>query len=173
MTLTKKITRRLLIPFVALAGSSALGSSECNNFKSVGSGELRKFFIKVYDAKLATPSGRYIDNRSLCLSINYAVAISDDQFLSATSRQFSHLGVSDVQKTAWLEVLKPLMPSVVKGDQIVLYVDQDGEGSLYHNRVKTGTLASTQLTNNFANIWLGPNSTEPRLRQALVSRIES
>lgn len=170
MIAINKLARGLLIPAVLLGTASAFGATECNDFKAVGEGELRKFFIKVYDAKLATPSGRYIDNRSLCLQIDYSVAITDAQFLKATSKQFSHLGVSDAQKADWLAALKPLMPSVKKGDQIVLYVDKDGQGTLYHNRIKTGALASPQLTDSFANIWLSPKSSEQRLRRALVSR---
>ncbi len=161
------------IASVFFACSQAVASTSmptaCNEFSKVGEGELRKFFIKVYDAQLATRNGRYIGNRSLCLSIDYDISIKASQFVKETEKQFRHLKVDPKNITEWMPRVSSVMPSVSKGDNIVMYIDESGIASLYLNGDLSGDLGSSDLSSAFADIWLSTRSSEPKLRRALVT----
>jgi hypothetical protein len=150
----------------------------------VGSAQFSKFFFDIYHVALRTPSGqfnpvalsidRYIDgDDDLALSIVYQRDISAKQLLEATQDQWLHLGLSAQFINDGLNVLKPIFPDVIEGDQLTYWVNsQAGHFYLRHRHSgieqKIGEIQSVPMSKAFLSIWLSPLSEYPKLQQQLI-----
>ena len=77
--------------------------------------------------------------------------------------------LGDAQAAQWQKALEEALPDVQKGDRIT-GVYRPGQGVLFlANGRRGGEIRDAQLARLFFSIWLGPQTSEPRLREALLA----
>ena len=137
-----------------------------------GTGQLRYLGMRVYDARLwaGTPAATadWVD-QPLALEIQYALGLSGHSIADRSLKEMRRQGQLDPATAArWLEALRALLPDVRTGDRLTA-VQQPGAGlRLYANGVLRGELREAALAARFVGIWLSPQTSEPRLRAALL-----
>ena len=74
---------------------------------------------------------------------------------------------------SWEQALGGAFPDVRKGDRLIV-IHRPGEGTVFlANGLQTGTIADPAFGRFFFGIWLSPQTSEPRLRDALLAHVPS
>jgi hypothetical protein len=132
-----------------------------------GQGTLDWLWITAYRAEL------WGDNTNLAppyaLSITYNMDFSTDDLVGRSVDEIARAHpLTDTERTAYTTALQPLLPAVKEGDRITALVRGPDQLEMYHNGIRTGTLADATLITRFMGIWLAPTTSEPDLRVALL-----
>ncbi|MDP5136273.1 chalcone isomerase family protein [Rheinheimera baltica] len=143
------------------------------DFTTVGQGSYRYLFWQLYDARLATTDGKFIDyatSSPLLLELTYKRDISKQQFIDATVDEWQKLGfTSTEQQQQWAKLLQTLWQDVTEGDTLAALLQPDGKVTFYLNGVETGVVDDVTFGAAFFDIWLHPDTSAPKLRRELIA----
>tara|TARA_B100000579_G_C22817794_1_gene848873 strand:+ start:878 stop:1393 length:516 start_codon:yes stop_codon:yes gene_type:complete len=157
--------------FSTLSGFTAEFEDPLQDLWLVGEAQLRVFFFRIYDSSIYTSSGSYEGVKpGLALKIEYRRAIDGDEFISRTGEEWEKLGLLSDESRKWLAKLEEFLPSVIRGDVIILKVGDNLESIFYYNSEWIGEVKNTQFTEDFLSIWLSEESSYPKLQQQLIGR---
>ncbi|GAA4898481.1 chalcone isomerase family protein [Ferrimonas pelagia] len=149
------------------AGRSDAGHSWMQ-WPSVGQARLKWGFWTLYDSELRAPDGEFLGvERDVALVIHYRRNIDRAALLQATDKQWQHLGIDGERRQRWLARLAQLWPDVRKGDRLIFAIES-GQGRFYLERTLLGTIDDPQLSQQFLQIWLSPDTAYPKLRRQLL-----
>jgi hypothetical protein len=138
-----------------------------------GQGRLRFFGVVVYDARLWSTArlapDTVLDN-TLALELRYARPFSATQIAERSLLEMRRSGpIAAADASRWLEVMRRLFPAVQAGDRLTAVL-RPGEGArFFHNGRPLGEVADAAFATRFLAIWLGPQTSEPALRDALLA----
>lgn len=143
----------------------------------VGTGQLRWFGLRVYEATLWTRDGHYRDgDRPFALAIRYQRDIESTQLVETTLEEMQRFGIDEQRMREWKPRLAAVFPDVQSGDRIIgvalpdrrarFVLERGGDGN---GRAEvTGEIDDDAFTATFFDIWLDENTSERDLRRALV-----
>jgi hypothetical protein len=152
----------MMMPVSALAATP---------MEKVGSARLRVMMLSVYDATLYAPGGEYDASEPHALALTYRMNFSSDEIIDRTLQEIRDAqSVSDAQAKRWRAELKRVIPDVKDGDTIKATARPERDLSFTHNGKKTGVITDKSLIAPFMNIWLGPKTNEPELRDKLLGK---
>jgi len=142
-------------------------------YQTVGEGKYSYWFWDLYQARLATPTGAFVDYQQsvpLLLELRYLRNISKKEFVDATVEQW-RIQTGSVQKhhKLWAGELTKLWRDVKKGDMLSAELHPDGLVSFYFNQQPLGTTSDPALGPAFFDIWLSEKTTAPELRRLLLA----
>ena len=143
-----------------------------------GQGSFRWFGLKIYDAQLWVGPEGYDTNQPLAekfaLDLHYARALEGKKIAEASDEQIAKLGIgSPEQRKGWLKEMIQLFPDVSEGTHLTgIYLPQHGT-SFYLDGSQIGTIKDDDFSRAFFSIWLAPETSEPKLRNALLKNAAS
>lgn len=139
------------------------------NWQRWGSGTLRRFGFKVYEATLWAAGDDPL-RPPYALELQYAINIAGERLAEVSVDEMRRLGRGDeATRSQWGSRLKALFPDVKSGERIVgLHVPEGAR--FYHQGKLLGTIDDPELARAFFAIWLDPNSSAPDVRTALLKR---
>ena len=156
--------------FVLLLTMSALTSAD-PALKKVGEAQLKVLFWKVYNSRLFSADGSYVDGqRPVKLEIQYLRDIDADQLVQRTAAEWQSQGLAHPRQDQWLQSLSALWPDVSENDVIALQLDQNDRSSFFINGTFLGYVEDPAFGQSFIDIWLSPNTTRPELRRLLIGQ---
>lgn len=168
----------IIMLFMAAAHATAddAGNHATNTFeagtealKKCGEAKLTVLFWDVYESALYTPDGAYQPGvRPLKLDIRYLRNIKASDLVKQTRKEWQAQGLAHPQQEAWLAQLEALWPDVAANDVITLMIDQSGNAQFNFNGEPLGAIPEPAFADQFAAIWLSPNTTRPELRAQLI-----
>ena len=140
---------------------------------SIGTGRLTVWGFQVYDARLwAQPGFRAanFDRAQLALELSYLRAFKAEEIAERSIREMRRSKpVSDAQAARWTADLLRVIPDVRTGDR-VMGIHKPGLGAAFWvNGKNTGEVQDAEFAKLFFGIWLSPNTSEPKLRDALLA----
>jgi hypothetical protein len=161
--------KRLLAIFalwlLTVAGACATG------LQLVGEGRLKVLFWSVYDSRLYTADGTYLeDQRPVRLDIEYLMNVDSSDLVARTRQEWQFQNLRHPGQRQWLERLGAMWPDVREGDVLSLQVDQQEHSSFLLNGELLGRIEDEAFTRQFLAIWLAPETSQPELRLALTGR---
>ena len=138
-----------------------------------GNARLRFWGLDVYDASLRVAPGFRRDDFALhgfALQLHYLRAFSAADIAQRSLDEMRRAGgFSKDQADQWQTGLARLLPDVRAGDQLI-GVNRPGRAPLFLlNGRPLGEFGDMQFAKLFFGIWLGPQSSEPALRDALLA----
>ncbi len=140
-----------------------------------GQGRLRFLGLRVYDALLWVPAGQplMVDNwaQPLALEIRYHRALQGQQIAERSLQEMQRQGALD-EATAqrWLQAMRGHFPDVEAGSRITgLNLPGVGARFFVDGRLK-GTVGELEFARRFFGIWLSPQTSDQRLRAALLGQ---
>ena len=137
------------------------------DFKTIGDASLRVAMFRIYDARLTSPSGQYQPNKEpLMLTLTYQRDIHRDKLIEKTQQQLARQLDSEALNAATIK-LRNLWPNVSQGDRLAFLLNPDGHGSFFFNGEHLGELQQPHFNRAFMNIWLGEDSSYPKLARKL------
>ena len=134
-----------------------------------GSGELRRFGFLIYEAQLwgvgntANPA-----QPPMALQLTYKREIAGKKIVEASVDQMRALGANESQLDAWAVAMSRIFPDVKPGDQLV-GIYRPGSATFIYNNREIGEVRDPDFARLFFGIWLDPRTSEPRLREKLLS----
>ncbi len=139
-----------------------------------GQGHLRFMGLRVYEALLWTVAGQNVSaadwaRQPLALEIRYQRALKGTQIAERSLQEMKRQGdVDEPSAQRWLQAMKTLFPDVVEGSRITgLLLPQTGLRIYVDGRLK-GSVDEVEFARRFIGIWLAPQSSDQRLRTALL-----
>ncbi|MEO5732131.1 MAG: chalcone isomerase family protein [Rubrivivax sp.] len=140
-----------------------------------GSGELRVLFFHVYDVRLWNSSQPVTADSwaqtPLALQIDYARSISSSDIADRSLLEMRRQDIIDNPDAAtWLARLRELFPDVQAGDRLTALCPTGPSGGvrIFHNGTEQGRIDDPRFAKLFIGIWLSPQTSEPKLRRALL-----
>ena len=137
-----------------------------------GSGAMRFMGMRIYDARLWAPAAVIGDGATqpLALELIYARNIKGDLIVSSSLREMQRVGsFSPEQSARWTQAMTPLFPNIKPGDRITGIQRPGQSARFYFNGTLRGEVADADFTRLFFGIWLSPRTSDPQLRQQLLS----
>lgn len=168
-----------LLPFAALPTAQATArapvevAGEWPAPRLHGQGRLRYFGLHVYDIRLWTglPALAPDDwpRTPLALEIEYARSLVGRLIAERSLEEMERSGpIAPEQSRRWLAQMMSLFPDVKAGDRIT-GVQRPGDGARFFvNARLRGDVRDADFAQRFFGIWLGPATSEPALRAALL-----
>ncbi|MGL6071331.1 chalcone isomerase family protein [Craterilacuibacter sp.] len=136
-----------------------------------GSGTMRWFGLRLYQATLYTPDGReFAWQAPFALEIRYDRAFTTDELATSSRDEMARLGTPAAELPALLMQLRRIFPNVIAGDVIVGAQAADGSTRFWHNGRETGQISDPRFGRRFFGIWLSPDTREPALRRVLLEK---
>lgn len=165
------LRRRLLLALIAAPLSAfAVGETagQRGELRRWGSGEFRRFGFLVYEATLWAADDPV--RPPLALKLTYRRNIDGELIAEASIKEIRKLGMADkATLNRWGELMTGLFPDVKPGDSIVGHYLPEGARFTF-NEQPLGSIDDPAFARAFFAIWLDPNTSEPDLRAALLTR---
>ena len=161
-----------LAPLVPLAPASAQVPPP--GMRLSGEGSFRFLGMEVYHARLwVAPQFRAADYTAypLALELNYRRDFTARAIAERSIQEMRRAGAfTESQAQSWLQALQAALPDVKAGDRVTgLYRPGIGAAFRFQDRL-VGEIADPEFARLFFGIWLAPQTSEPALRQALLSQ---
>ena len=143
-----------------------------------GSGTLRWFGLRIYDAVLwttparpgAAPAAGGADfSRPLALQLRYARNLSGTAIAERSTEEIGKLGLgTPAQRAQWDQAMRKLFPDVSDGTTLAgLHLPGRGARFFLNGRL-LGEIADAEFSQAFFSIWLDARTSAPELRTALL-----
>lgn len=142
----------------------------------VGTGTLRWFGIRVYDAKLWAPQGRYQADQAHALQLIYGHDFTAADLVKEGGKQLRKQGITEDRIQRWQGLMQQAFIDVKAGDSLTALVRADHSLAFYSTNATTTTttltttINDTEFSQHFLDIWLGSKTTEPKLRLKLIGQ---
>jgi hypothetical protein len=138
----------------------------------LGSGGLRFFGLRVYEARLWAQAGfdhQQYEQHPFALELTYDRKLEGEAIAERSVAEMRRVGsFSESQARRWLAVMKQAFPDVVAGDRLLGFNDGQGAVGFYRNGEPTAQIGDADYARLFFGIWLAPNTSAPALREALL-----
>lgn len=147
-------------------------SAELPGARLQGRGRLSFLGLHVYDARLWVGEGfvaeRYAEH-ALALEVAYARTLYGRLIAERSLTEMKRAGDIDAARGArWLAAMQRIFPDVAAGDRLTC-VQRPGESAhFFFNAAPRGEVRDAKFARRFFGIWLAPQTSEPRLRDALL-----
>lgn len=136
-----------------------------------GSGALRFFGFKAYDAHLWRPAdtNEFSYARPFALDIRYDMSIKGSDIVNTSVIELSRITPTSPEKLQqWTALMSSVFVDVKAGDRLV-GVHLPGRGARFFlNGRLQGESVDTAFSEAFFRIWLDPNTKRPDLRSRLL-----
>jgi hypothetical protein len=172
MNLIRTLLASIVLAASAVSAAASGGADvppRADNLQLVGEARLDFLFWDVYDSRLYCPGGEYEPGvRPQRLEIEYLLDIRAEDLVKRTAKEWDAIGMTHPNRAAWLADLEKLWPDVDKNDVLTLEIDRDEQATFYRNDERLGTIADPDFGRHFADIWLSPQTSRPKIRIALI-----
>lgn len=137
-----------------------------------GSGALRFFGLRVYEARLWVTAGfdpeRYA-RAPLALELTYDRKLEGEAIAERSIAEMRRVGsMTDGQIQTWLDIMRRAFPDVVANDRLLGLHDGRGGVRFFHNGNATASIHDAEYARLFFGIWLAPETSAPALRDSLL-----
>lgn len=162
----------------AAAAASAPVPAELNEWlpgaQRLGVARLTVWGFQVYDATLWGAAGFQPASwaqQPFALDLRY---LRDFDGADIAKRSIDEMRrsapIDDAQSARWLQAMRQAFPDVKKGDRLLGVYQPGAAVRFFHNGKASGTVRDPVFAERFFAIWLGANSSEPAMRDALLAR---
>ncbi len=139
-----------------------------------GAARLRMFGLAIYEARLWVAEGfeaSRFEAKPLALELIYARSLKGPLIAERSvdeMRRGGPLAESDAQR--WLAFMKQAFPDVAKGDRLTgIWDPASGQSHFHVNGGAAQALRDAAFGARFFGIWLAPHSSQPEMRNQLLS----
>lgn len=163
----------MLAPFKTFATASpsppSFIAAQIENAQEVGSGRMHYLLWDLYDAVLYAPGGTFRAEEPAALSLTYLRDLDGGKIADKSIELMRAQGpLDEMTAQAWRQDMAAIFPDVHRGTNLTGVLDGKGGTIFYSNGRKIGAIGDPAFGARFFAIWLGPQTTAPDLRAALL-----
>ena len=141
--------------------------------RRVGHGALRMLGLNLYEATLyalADFDAAAFATHPLVLEIRYRRSFTGDAIAERSLKEMRRGGaLNEARAERWLQFMRSAFPDVKAGDRLTgLWLPAQGTTRLAANDGSPAEFSDAEFGTRFFGIWLGPNTSQPALREQLL-----
>lgn len=136
--------------------------------KLVGSMRMTYLYWDVFDARLYSQTGKFRKDRPFTLKLTYLRNFKGNTIAKSSAREMQKQGLNNEKRIEWLQFMTSIFPDVIKGASLVGVVDKKRHTTFFYQDQKIGEIRDPEFAKWFFNIWLGENTSNPKLRRQLL-----
>jgi hypothetical protein len=160
----------LLSSFSSIAAERSLLNQHIPQPEKVGEGSLTYLLWHVYDATLYASEGKWQPEQPHALSLTYQRSLEGKQIADRSIEEIRRQGINDELKMAsWHRQLSQILPDVDEGTVLTGIYTEDKTTVFYRAGTKLGEIVDPDFGKHFFAIWLGENTSAPKLRKQLLA----
>ena len=157
--------------FVTPMGAQADWKTRYPYLQVVGTGVLKVFFMDIYSLTLHSKERDYSVSDHFALEFNYKNWVSKKTIVDATMDELSKApNVGSVEIKAWKQILEKGISDMQAGEKASVVFSKSGDVEFWLANQEPISFKDLKFAENFAAIWLGPQSSQPELRSALLGK---
>lgn len=155
-------------------GSFFLLESQNLRFEKIGAASFSYLFWDIYDSTLFYKGNKFdarqpwFEQTPIVLEIRYKRDIKAEDLIESTIEQWQHLNFPTSRYQPYVPWLKAVWPNLKEGDRLALLVYSDFSVFFYNGKF-LAFQGESDFGKVFLDIWLSPNTSEPKLRKKLLS----
>jgi len=139
----------------------------------IGKGRLTVWGFQVYDARLWALPGFKTEGmpaHPFALELAYLRDFSSKDTAERSIKEMRRsASINEEQAKTWMTAMQRVIPDIQKGDRI-MGINQPGIGAQFFvNGKASGDIRDSEFARLFFGIWLSPKTSEPKLRDFLLS----
>lgn len=164
------ISYLLFASYKIFAVSESLDSFIVNP-KEVGSGDYKFLFMKIFTATTYAPEGKFDFNQPYALQLKYERDLKGAAIVKKTIEEINHQSnkVSETELNQWQQELNKIIPNVSKGSVLTGIYTSKQQTLFFDSSWKLlGVIEGRDFAEHFFGIWLGPDSSDKKLRNKLL-----
>ncbi len=140
----------------------------------VGTGVLRFFGLRVYEARLWAAPGFVPEDYArhpFALELVYDRKLEGAAIAERSIAEMRRVdGFTEEQSRQWLALMKQAFPDAAAQDRLLGLNDGQGEVRFFHNGRQTAQLRDADYARLFFGIWLAPQTSAPAMRSSLLGQ---
>ena len=139
----------------------------------IGKGRLTVWNFQVYDARLWALPGfkpESLSAQPFALELAYLRDFNSKETAERSIKEMRRsASINEEQAKTWMTAMQRVIPDIQKGDRI-MGINQPGIGAQFLvNGKASGDIRDAEFARLFFGIWLSPKTSEPKLRDILLS----
>ena len=157
--------------FVMPVGAQDDWKTRYPDLQEVGTGILKVFFMDIYSLTLHSRERNYKVSDHFALEFNYKKSVSKKTIVDASIDELSKApNVSSAEKKAWKQILEKGISDMQAGEKASVVFSDTGDVEFWLENREAISFQDLKFAKNFAAIWLGPQTSHPKLRLALLGK---
>jgi len=145
--------------------------SQFPDMKFVGSGVLTMLFMDIYQLNLYANEGRYSQRNDFVLEFEYLKPVSKNTIIDASINELTKSdNVTSTEIKFWKRILDKGIVDMDAGEVASMSFTKTGIVTFYLADSSTVSFEAPKFAKSFSSIWLGENTSHPRLRQRLLGK---
>ena len=157
--------------FVIPVGAQADWKTRYPDLQEVGSGVLKIFFMDIYRLTLYSRERDYRVSDHFALEFNYKKSVSKKTIVNASIDELSNAtSVNSLETEAWRQILESGISDMQAGEKASVIFSKSGSVEFWSENREPISFQDREFAENFAAIWLGPKTSHPKLRLALLGK---
>jgi hypothetical protein len=163
--------KALVFLFTVFAGyaNASDHADHLHPLKLVNQANFSYMLWKVYDIALFDEDGQFDHIPPYALRLTYLRELSGTSIADRSSKLIRSQGVEDeIQIAGWHSQMDEIFPDVSAGDTLSGLYNENKETVFFYNGEAIGRIQDPLFGQYFFGIWLGEDTTEPRLRSQLI-----
>lgn len=140
-----------------------------SGFEAVGSGTLRVFGLRIYDATLWSPGGGWAPGQPFALELRYARSFDGATIARRSVEEMrAQRPLAAATLAHWEAQMRGILPAVQAGDRLIGVRIPGAGAAFYSGTRKLGQIDDEAFAEAFFDIWLAPTTRAPDLRARLL-----
>lgn len=137
----------------------------------LGTASLNKMFLHVYDIALWTDKAGLPQDAPYAIEIRYDMHFTVPELVDRSISEMERSGkMTPEEKEKFRKALTARFAEVHPGDVITALYQPKTGGSFYYNGKRQGGTMPAADMQRFLAIWIGPDTSEPAVRDKLLGR---
>jgi len=133
-----------------------------SHFEAVGSGTMRFFGLRIYDATLWSPGGVWSASQPYALELVYARSFDGSAIAQRSIEEMrAQRPWPEATLARWERDMRALFPDVEKGDRLIGVRIPGAGATFYSGSRKLGQIQDEAFAEAFFGIWLHPTTRAP------------
>ena len=159
----------LLILIPSLSWSSEDKLEGFQSPKLIGEGMLKVLMWEIYDLRFYTDGTTFSWQDKFMLEFDYSRELKKESVIDASLKEFKlQPNVTDKDIKAWEMYLEQVIQPVQKGEKATIQWVPDGQIIFHYEGSKPAVIENEKFARAFFNIWLGEQTSRPKLRSQLL-----
>ena len=163
----KKILFTLLF-IVTSSVASDMPKEEFSSPSIIGEGTLKVFFMEIYDLRLVADSPTFSWQNKFKLDFFYTRDLKKDSVIKSSIKELrrqSSVSKSDIE--LWQGYLEQSIKPAQVGTHATVIWNPEGRITFHYENNDPTTIEDEDFARAFLNIWLGEETSQPKLRNQL------
>ena len=145
--------------------------SVASDMKLIGEGTLTVLFFKVYDVRLLADSKPFSWKNKFQLEFEYKRSITKERIIDSSIKELKRQqNVTEHNLEEWTTYLEEVIQPLQEGIKATIKWNPQGTITFQNEGVKSVTIKDEIFARSYINIWLGEETSQPKLRNQLLGK---